>query len=222
MQAVVDSARRRFAGLQSQKEPFSVALWARCLEASPPSFSLKNARLHAIIAICFAGLLRIGEALALNVSDVRVGESLEVVVKKSKTEQHGKGVTVTIDPSDTSVCPVLLFRTFWEAAELDAGHQAPSCPVFRSLRFDLAKGRSVCREQRLKYPAFLAEFKSVLADIGLEASAYGTHSLRAGGATAAARAGVPALTLKKAGRWRADESRDVYVRHSFALSKFIF
>ena len=46
----------------------------------------------------------------------------------------------------------------------------------------------------------LEAFKDIVPDI----SAIGTHSLRSGGATAAANAGVPDRLFKRHGRWAKD------------------
>ena len=41
---------------------------------------------------------------------------------------------------------------------------------------------------------------------------YGLHSLRSGGATSAAKYGVPDRLFKRHGRWRSDKSKDGYVK----------
>ena len=43
---------------------------------------------------------------------------------------------------------------------------------------------------------------------------FGMHSLRAGGATAAANAGVPDRLFKRHGRWRSESAKDCYVKDS--------
>ena len=45
-------------------------------------------------------------------------------------------------------------------------------------------------------------------------SRIGTHSLRAGGATAAARVGVRERLFKHHGRWRSENAKDGYVEDS--------
>jgi hypothetical protein len=50
--------------------------------------------------------------------------------------------------------------------------------------------------------------------MGLDASLFGLHSLRAGGASAAAALGVPDRLVKKHGRWRSDNAKDGYVKES--------
>ena len=53
-----------------------------------------------------------------------------------------------------------------------------------------------------------------LSAVGLDAKKYGFHSLRAGGATAAANAGVPDRLFKRHGRWRSENAKDGYVKDS--------
>ena len=50
--------------------------------------------------------------------------------------------------------------------------------------------------------------------IGLDKRQYGLHSLRAGGASAAANAGVPNRMFKRHGRWRSKNAKDGYVEDS--------
>jgi hypothetical protein len=56
----------------------------------------------------------------------------------------------------------------------------------------------------------LEAFKDIVPDI----SAIGTHSLRSGGATAAANAGIPDRLFKRHGRWSSDSAKDGYVKDS--------
>ena len=51
-----------------------------------------------------------------------------------------------------------------------------------------------------------------LSGLGLDKSKYGLHSLRAGGASAAANAGVPDRWFKTHGRWRSENAKDGYVK----------
>ena len=41
---------------------------------------------------------------------------------------------------------------------------------------------------------------------------YGTHSMRSGGASVAANAGVPDRLFKRHGRWSSDKAKAVYVK----------
>ena len=48
--------------------------------------------------------------------------------------------------------------------------------------------------------------------VGLPRKIFGLHSLRAGGATAAANAGIPDRLFKRHGRWRSETAKDGYVK----------
>ena len=52
----------------------------------------------------------------------------------------------------------------------------------------------------------------MLAKIGLDRSRYGLHSLRSGGASAAANAGIPDRWFKRQGRLRSENAKDGYVK----------
>ena len=53
-----------------------------------------------------------------------------------------------------------------------------------------------------------------IEQLGMDPKLFGMHSLRAGGATAAANAGVPDRLFKRHGRWRSESVKDGYVKDS--------
>ena len=67
---------------------------------------------------------------------------------------------------------------------------------------------------RLSYTTLRELFKKKLSDLGYPSEEFGLHSLRAGGATAAANAGVPDRLFKKHGRWKSENAKDGYVEDS--------
>ena len=52
--------------------------------------------------------------------------------------------------------------------------------------------------------------------IGLDKRKFGVHSLRAGGATAAANAGVPDRLFKRHGRWKSETAKNGYDKDDLA------
>ena len=64
----------------------------------------------------------------------------------------------------------------------------------------------------------LKAFKDIVPDI----SAIGTHSLRSGGATVAANAGVPDRLFKRHGRWASESAKDGYVQDSLSSRLSVF
>ena len=55
---------------------------------------------------------------------------------------------------------------------------------------------------------FLAKIKG----LGYDGNKFSLHSLRAGGATAAASTGVPDRLFKRHGRWKSETAKDGYVK----------
>lgn len=150
--------------------------------ALPPT--LAGLRDRAVLLLGFAGAFRRSELVALDVADVREsGDGLVVVIRRSKTDQLGQGREVGIPYGSTpATCPVRAFRAWLAAAGVTEG------AVFRSVRNELVgerlSGRDVARiVQRSAKGA------------GLEPSGFSGHSLRAGLATAAARAGKSASSI---------------------------
>ena len=50
--------------------------------------------------------------------------------------------------------------------------------------------------------------------LGMDPKQFGMHSLRAGGATAAANAGMPDRLFKRHGHWKSESAKDGYVKDS--------
>ena len=60
----------------------------------------------------------------------------------------------------------------------------------------------------LSYTRMRELFRDMVKDIGLDPSQFGLHSLRAGGASAAANAGVPDHLFKRHDRWWSELAKD--------------
>ena len=55
-------------------------------------------------------------------------------------------------------------------------------------------------------------FTTKLKELGFDTKQFGLHSLRAGGTTAAANAGVPDRLFKRHGCWRFEVAKDGYIK----------
>jgi hypothetical protein len=55
---------------------------------------------------------------------------------------------------------------------------------------------------------------SKISQLGYDPTLFSMHSLRAGGATAAANAGVEDRLFKRHGRWKSETAKDGYVKDS--------
>ena len=70
----------------------------------------------------------------------------------------------------------------------------------------------------LSYGRAREELGCFLKDAGYEPRRFSWHSLRHGGATAAAKVGIPDRLFKKHGRWRSEGAKDGYVHESLTES----
>ena len=152
-------------------------------------------RVALVLGLALMG--RRSELVALELADVtETPDGLEVLIRASKTDQDALGAVVAIPPgqhADTD--PVRLVRA-WRARLAEHGHTSG-----RLLR-------SVTRHGRIG-ASLSADAVSDLVQAAAKraklphADTYSAHSLRAGGATAAYRAGAPVSTIAAHGRWAA-------------------
>ena len=116
--------------------------------------------------------------------------AVEVTIRGSKNDQVGKGETRTLRKSQSVwCCPV-------EAAIALLHHcRTNSVP-------DSAPISSVTPKRAVLAHALHTKIKEAATKAGQDASRYGTHSLRSGGATALFKAKVSGLAIKIFGRWK--------------------
>jgi len=76
--------------------------------------------------------------------------------------------------------------------------------LFRPLCFCKSTNTYKLRQGKLSYSTARETLLSALETLGLNKKHFGLHSLRSGGATAAAAAGVEERLFKKHGRWKSD------------------
>ena len=88
--------------------------------------SLRAQRDRALLLIGFAGAFRRSELVAINFTDIeRVIEGLIISLRRTKTNQEGKGRRVGIPYCKGPVCPVKALETWLQASGISEG------PIFR-------------------------------------------------------------------------------------------
>ena len=75
------------------------------------------------------------------------------------------------------------------------------------------EGDKLRKDDGLSYSR-LRELLAKIEQLGMDAKLFGMHSLRAGGATAAADAGVSNRLFKRHGCWKSESAKDGYVKDS--------
>jgi len=164
--------------------------------------SIRDQRDRALLLIGFAGGLRRSELVGLNLADLEfVREGLIITLRRSKTDQEGRGRRIGIPHARGRWCPVREMQAWIEVAEIEEG------PLFRSLR----KGGAISTD-RLSGEAVSALIKRHVRVIGLEPAKFSGHSLRAGFVTSAARAGIATHLIRAQTGHASDATMSRYIR----------
>lgn len=179
VRAVRSGIRRRLGTRQVQKAPLSIAELRAVVENLTPNRS-RNVRARALILLGFAGALRRSELAALHVEDVAFkADGVEVTIRRSKVDQEGAGATIGVPfGSDPLTCPVRALRAYLDRSGRTSG-----------VLFGIAG------------PAIARTVKRAVKAAGLDPARFSGHSLRAGLATAAAKAGKAERVIQRHGRW---------------------
>ena len=76
------------------------------------------------------------------------------------------------------------------------------------------EGERLRKSGGLSYSRLRELLLEKISQLGMDPQLFGMHSLRAGGAMAAANAGVPDHLFKRHSRWRSRSAKDGYVKDS--------
>lgn len=187
--------RKAGDGVRTRKAtPILLPALRLMLDACPPD-TLRGRRDRALFVLGWSGMFRRSEIAALSFTDIRVDdEGVTIYVAQSKTDKDAKGAEVPI-PHGThpETDPAQVLAAYTAAL---AGHGITSGRLFRGIDRRGAVTPEMTGDQ------INAAVKGAARRAGLpDAAKYSAHSLRAGGATAAYRAGAPVATIASHGRW---------------------
>jgi len=175
--------KRRKGSIQNGKKPLLINNLKLIINVidQEKNEKIKKLRDRSIILIGFSGGFRRNEIVSLNYEDLDfVEEGLKISLKRSKTDQFGKGFIKAFPYFDNSqYCPVVSIRNWLEISKINSG------PLFR--RF--IKG-SKLSDRRLSDQTVALLIKDYLKIAGIESRNYSGHSLRSGFATSAAESGA--------------------------------
>lgn len=197
---VLRSHRRERAeqGTRTRKAPPITLEILRAMIDATPADTLAGKRDRALLVLGFALMGRRSELAALHIGDVdETDNGLEVLIRMSKTDQDAAGETVAI-PRGThpDTDPVRVVRV-WLAALAALG--ITEGPLLRAVNRHGRPGQAISPDGINKAVRAAAERANVP-----NAERITAHSLRAGGATAAYKAGAPVSVIAGHGRWAAN------------------
>jgi integrase len=166
---------------------------------------LKAARDKALLLIGFAGAFRRSELVGLRYEDMTVfPHGIEFILRRSKTDQEGRGRTVFIPHAKGERCPVKALIAWLALSGIDRGY------IFRPIsRHDrLASNRALTPQSvALIVKAATARLRGRAASEVVSA-----HSLRAGYVTEAATAGLQPYQIREVTGHRSDATLAKYIR----------
>jgi site-specific recombinase XerD len=176
------------------------------------------ARDHAMLLLGFGAALRRSELVALTLGEVEAvpGRGVRVLVRRSKTDQHGKGqeVAVAANRADRDFCPQTALErwlAYRRAAPDLPWTLSPEARAARPLFCAVTKsGRLTGAGLSDKAVARLV--KTAAQAAGLDPAKYSGHSLRAGLATAAGDAGAGLAELMRQTRHKSTAVALAYLR----------
>ena len=175
------------------------------------SDSLSDLRLATACLLSFAGFLRFYELVNLRPLDIKIeGDMMRIHIVCSKTDRLRQGDEVVVARTHSTTCPVAMLESYMVRTGMAWDDL---CFLFRPIRKS-KKGETVRESGCISYTCLRDLFKKKLKDLGYQLEEFGLHSLRAGGASAAANAGVPYHLFKRHGHWRSENVKDGYVEDS--------
>lgn len=209
VQAMWAGLQRQLAKPKEKKEPISVEMLVAMVQSADGS--LADLRLMAMALLAFSAFLRCDELVNLRCCDVVFNPSSMILsLPRSKTDQYREGSTVIVARSGSPTCPVAMLEQYCTRATLDL--QSTGF-LFRGI-VHTKKGEKLRRTGHISYTRVRELMLQKVAKLGYDAHKFSMHSFRAGGATAAANAGVPDRLFKRHGRWRSESAKDGYVKDS--------
>ena len=213
VQATLGGLRQELAKPKKHKEPVTPQMLMAMVEAAGPSHSLTEVRLLAICLVAFVGFLRCGELLKLWCADTAFNsEGMVVQITSYKTDQYREGASLVIAHTGTATCPVGMMQRYFSMGHLAHDSQDYDY-LFRGI-MHTKSGECLQKSGSLSYSRLRELLLEKISSLGMDPESFGMHSLRAGGATAAANARVPDRLFKRHGGWKSESAKDGYVKDS--------
>lgn len=177
VKATLQGIRRTKGGAQRRVTPVllhDVRAMVRKLKG------IKGVRDKALLLTGFAGAFRRSELVSIRIEDIQfVGEGMVIRLRRSKTDQTGKGRDIAIPAMRGTCCPVKAVMKWLKQSGIKSG------ALFRRVdRYGYVD------ELGLTPQSVALIVKERATAIGLDARDFSGHSLRAGFVTSAAKSGA--------------------------------
>lgn len=163
---------------------------------------MRAARDCSLLLMGFASALRRSELVALRCEDITWHEAgLEILLRRSKTDQEGLGRTVFVPYARGTRCPVLALLRWQELSGIREGY------LFRAVnRHDHVSPHALTSQ------SVALILKAAFARAGRKSGEISGHSLRSGYVTSAVLAGLKSYEIREQTGHRSDVTLGRYIR----------
>ena len=183
-------------------------IYDNCIKTKP---NIYNMRTFTLVNLSFCDFLRYSEALNIRRSDIDFQSShMKIFIEKSKTDIYRNRNWIYIARGNSELCPVATLQRYLNMTEIN---EYSDKFIFRSITSHRNHQHRTLREKNvpLSYTTARELFLNVVTALDMERGEFSLHSLRSGGVSTAANAGVNDRLFKSHGRWRSESAKDSYV-----------
>ena len=161
-----------------------------------------------ICLLGFSAFLRIDEVLNIRVKDIAFFRTyMAITIPKCKNDQTREGNCIYVAEIQSRYCPVFHTASYIHALCLQPEHYIV-CKLVRTRKGHRAVGSHRMSDSQIR-KNFTNTVNKCFPNVNL-----GLHSMRSGGASAAAKHNVSDRLISKHGRWASVKSRDGYIKDS--------
>ena len=206
---VLEAIKRIIPHTSHKKEALTVEQLREAVDFLNQEGSLKNMRTKNIMILSFVAFLRYSECQNLRRSDFKIFDEYAMMfIEKSKTDMYRDGHWMFISKLNSELCPIRNLEEYFRFANLDPNSTEF---IFRAVKSSSSRQSLRKKEEPISYTTVREDVLATLKAIGLNSTSFGLHSLRSGGASAAANFGVSDRLIQKHGRWKSIGVKNNYI-----------
>ena len=210
VQNVVAGFKRILAHQTKKKEPIMPEILQALVEKfNVEGASLDDVRMLTICILGYSAFLRFDELSKIKEGDISIFSAHMEIFLESRSSR------IVVARTSGACCPVSMMEKYLGLIHTESCQERYDQCVFRGL-VKTKQGYRLRKSGSLSYTRVRELVLDKLESIGLDKRKFGVHNLRAGGATAAANAGVPYRLFKLHGRWKSETAKDGYVKDDLA------
>ena len=172
------------------------------------TISLSNLRTILICVSPFMGFLLFSQVVKLRHCDIFINKTfLSVFIEKRKTDIYRVGSWLYLTKLNAAPRPIDIVSQFFKKYNRD---NCQKC-IFRAIITTKSHSKLNTCDKHISYTCARENVFKGFRNIGGQTKLFGLHSLRAGGARAAANLGVNDSFFKKHEKWKSEKVKDGYI-----------